>query len=95
MTQNEIFNASEAGAYLGGERKPLSYQTLANWRTAGIGPRFTRLNGRMIRYLRSDLDAWLAKQGRFSSTSEIIPQLVEALGARAVPASKLAVERAG
>ena len=70
MTTNTLLNAAEAGTYLGGERKPLSYQTLANWRTAGNGPRFTRLNGRMIRYLRNDLDAWLIKQGRFNSTSE-------------------------
>ena len=69
MPNNDVFSAAEAGVYLGGERKPLSYQTLANWRTAGSGPRFTRLNGRMIRYLRCDLDAWLAMQGRFGSTS--------------------------
>ena len=84
MPNNDVLNAAEAGVYLGGERKPLSYQTLANWRTAGNGPRFTRLNGRMIRYLRSDLDAWLAKQGRFASTSES-----SALGAE-VPARQAA-----
>lgn len=76
MQHNGMLNAAEAGVYLGGERKPLSYQTLANWRTAGNGPRFTRLNGRMIRYLRSDLDEWLARQGRYSSTSEDAPQLI-------------------
>lgn len=70
MPNIELLSAPEAGAYLGGERKPLSCQTLANWRTAGNGPKFTRLNGRMIRYLRSDLDAWLEQQGRFASTSE-------------------------
>lgn len=72
MPANELMNADEAGAYLGGASKPISYQTLANWRTAGNGPKFTRLNGRMIRYRRNDLDAWLSRQGHFCSTSEQI-----------------------
>lgn len=70
MPEDDLLSAAEAGVFLGGTSKPLSYQTLANWRTAGTGPRFTRLNGRMIRYRRSDLQAWLAQQGRYASTSE-------------------------
>lgn len=70
MQTSELLDAEEAGLYLGGVKKPLSYQTLANWRTAGKSPRFTRLNGRMIRYRRPDLDAWIAAQGSYASTSE-------------------------
>ena len=70
MPNSEFFDANEAGVYLGGASKPIPYQTLANWRTAGNGPKFARLNGRMIRYRRSDLDAWLSEQGCFGSTSE-------------------------
>lgn len=35
--------------------------TLASWRYRHIGPRFVRL-GRHVRYLRSDIDAYLAER---------------------------------
>ena len=72
MPDDDLLSAAEAGVLLGGASRPLSYQTLANWRTAGNGPKFTRLNGRMIRYRRSDLQTWLAQQGRYASTSEAV-----------------------
>ena len=36
-------------------------KTLANWRSAGKGPRSLRI-GRHVRYRRSDLLAWLEEQ---------------------------------
>ncbi|SBV00558.1 Helix-turn-helix domain-containing protein [Streptomyces sp. Ncost-T6T-1] len=44
------------------EELGVSPQTLANWRWAGVGPRYTKLgDGRTspIRYQRGDVDAWL------------------------------------
>jgi hypothetical protein len=48
--------ANEAAQYLGKPEK-----TLANWRSAGIGPPYYRVGG-SIRYDVADLDAWLAEQ---------------------------------
>lgn len=45
------------------EELDVSTQTLANWRWAGTGPRYTKLgDGRTspVRYNRRDVDAWLA-----------------------------------
>jgi hypothetical protein len=42
--------------------------TLAKWRMFGKGPRFIRINRRMIRYRRADVEAWLA-----SLTQETTP----------------------
>jgi predicted DNA-binding transcriptional regulator AlpA len=36
--------------------------TLANWRYLGRGPNFVRLGGRMVRYRRGDLEAWITDQ---------------------------------
>jgi hypothetical protein len=44
---------SAAAAVLG-----LTARTLANWRSAGRGPRYLKAGGR-VRYLRDDLDRWL------------------------------------
>ncbi|MBV2357811.1 helix-turn-helix domain-containing protein [Streptomyces sp. J2-1] len=44
------------------EELGVSPQTLANWRWAGSGPRYTKLgDGRTarVRYRRADVDAWL------------------------------------
>lgn len=43
----------EAADYLGQKQ-----QTLANWRSAGIGPPFYKV-GSSVQYLVADLDAWL------------------------------------
>lgn len=43
----------QAAAYLS-----VSAGTLANWRTKGTGPRY-RAVGRMVRYHRDDLDAFM------------------------------------
>jgi len=46
-------SADEAAQYLN-----LSRQTLDNWRPAGKGPPYCRLEGRVV-YRLNDLDAWL------------------------------------
>lgn len=52
-----------AGAYLGGEDSPLKPTTLADWRVDLVGPSFIKV-GRLIRYNKRDLDAYLNKQKR-------------------------------
>lgn len=52
-----VMPAAEAAAYLG-----LSPQTLANWRSRGKGPAYSRLGGSgrpVIVYRKEDLDAFL------------------------------------
>lgn len=34
--------------------------TLQNWRWQGVGPRFYKVGGRLVRYRRADLEAWLS-----------------------------------
>lgn len=34
-------------------------QTLRNWRSRGAGPRYRKVGDRMVRYLRSDLAAFV------------------------------------
>lgn len=34
--------------------------TLANWRALRIGPSFLKVGGRLVRYRRADLDAFIA-----------------------------------
>jgi uncharacterized protein Usg len=49
----QLMNTADASAYLG-----VRPQLLAQWRHEDRGPAF-HLLGRLIRYARSDLDAWL------------------------------------
>ena len=35
---------------------------MEGWRSAETGPTFYRMGGRLIRYFRSDLEAWLRKE---------------------------------
>ncbi|MBA9003775.1 helix-turn-helix transcriptional regulator [Thermomonospora cellulosilytica] len=51
-------NTDQAAAYLG-----VAKQTLANWRSTGRGPKFSR-RGRVVRYRWADLDAWMAGEQR-------------------------------
>jgi excisionase family DNA binding protein len=61
--QETYFRPREAADYLRS-----SESTLAKKRLNGDGPPFVRI-GRAIRYRRSDLDAWMARSVR-RSTSE-------------------------
>ena len=46
-------NCKETAEYLG-----VAHRTLQHWRSNGYGPKFI-LRGRILRYRRSDVDAWL------------------------------------
>lgn len=48
-----FLDPAESGEYLG-----LSVATLANWRSAGTGPEYLKVGGR-IRYRLADLDAFV------------------------------------
>jgi hypothetical protein len=58
-----------AGAHLGGAASPVSVRTLQRWRLEGGGPLFVKV-GRLVRYPRSDLDAWMATR-IYTSTSTL------------------------
>ena len=44
------------------ERFVVAEKTLANWRSAGVGPAYARIGGR-VRYREADLQAWVDAQG--------------------------------
>jgi excisionase family DNA binding protein len=46
----------EAAAYL--SVKP---STLRQWRYAGRGPAYSKINARLVRYQKPDLDRWLSE----------------------------------
>lgn len=56
LGNDELLTELQAAIFL-----TLSSRTLQAWRLKGVGPPYVRL-GRAIRYRRSDLVAWLAKQ---------------------------------
>ncbi len=58
------FNTSQASAYTG-----LAEKTLEGLRTRGGGPRFVKYGRKAVRYLRHDLDAFMARR-TVGSTSE-------------------------
>ena len=60
---DDLMGVSELGKYLGGVSKDRIYQ-----RTAGNEIPFVKV-GRLIKFRRSDIDQWLAKQ----STPAVIP----------------------
>ena len=53
----------EASDYMGG----LSPKTLQAWRFRGSGPRFFKI-GRLVRYLKNDLDEFLKSRSRTSTS---------------------------
>lgn len=64
LAKKERLNNEEAAKYLG-----LKAATLNKWRVYGEGPPFIKV-GRLVRYRRADLDAYLS--GRLvRSTSEL------------------------
>ncbi len=62
-----FYDETGAADYLAGE-KPLSIKTVQAWRHRGTGPTFYKI-GRLVRYLKSDLDDYLRSRV-CNSTSE-------------------------
>lgn len=54
MSDSQLLNAEQAAQYLG-----VAKQTLHNWRSSGRYRLPCLRVGRLVRYRRSDLDAWL------------------------------------
>ncbi|WP_185208157.1 AlpA family transcriptional regulator [Sphingomonas sp. NBWT7] len=57
ITPDGRMNRRDAASYLG-----LSYRTLGNWSSRGIGPASVRVGGRRF-YRVADLDAFIGAQG--------------------------------
>jgi len=62
--QPNTLTSKKAAGYLG-----ISEAVLRLWRSEGRGPRFFRAGEKLIRYRRSDLDAWI--ESRLSSAHEV------------------------
>lgn len=63
---SEYLTRKEAAGYLARIGCPISSATLQKYaanNNAGGGPAFTRYRWRLVRYKRSDLDAWAKKEG--------------------------------
>jgi len=58
--------APEAAAYLG-----MSPSTLAKMRLRGDGPAYSKAGPRIVIYDKTDLDDWLAKSRRWSTSERI------------------------
>lgn len=66
MAVKDTFNRKEAANYLTQKGYPITAATLAKYaanNNAGKGPPFTRFRWKMVRYSKTDLDAWAAKEG--------------------------------
>lgn len=53
---DDLLADTEAAAYL-----HVAVQTVRNWRWKRTGPKWSRIGQRIIRYRRSDLDAFIAR----------------------------------
>lgn len=54
LAPGDLVTEREAAASL-----HVTVSTLRNWRWKGVGPRFLKLGGRMVRYHRADLAAFV------------------------------------
>lgn len=64
-SQSELLSRKQAAAYLTSIGCPISIYTLANLASnnnEGKGPSFQRTRWKIIRYRKSDLDAWARKE---------------------------------
>jgi len=61
-----VLTEQETAAYL-----KLQINTLRKWRREGGGPRYIRCGGRLIRYIKADIDDWLNKNTFSSHAAEL------------------------
>jgi len=54
IEQQSTYTPKQAGKYVG-----ISEASLRLWRCEGRGPRYFRAGAKLIRYRKSDLDAWI------------------------------------
>jgi hypothetical protein len=55
--KDELYDTKTAAAYIN-----IDARTLEGWRYRGqVGPKFLRYSGRIVRYRRSDLDAFMER----------------------------------
>jgi hypothetical protein len=64
-----ILDEHDAGLFLGGEASPISIRTMQRKRTEGTGPAFIKI-GQLVRYLKSDLEEYLLKCRKRSTSDE-------------------------
>jgi excisionase family DNA binding protein len=70
--QADIITEEEAAALLRVKRF-----TMRKWRREGGGPRFIRCGGRLIRYIKTDIDDWLSKNSFSSHAAELRAHLTK------------------
>ena len=63
-----LYDEEAAGRYIGGAESPISTRTMQRWRLEGVGPVYVKL-GRLVRYRRHDLDAFLEERTCTSTSS--------------------------
>jgi len=64
-TSRRLMTTAEAAEYLG-----VSESLLHQWRGKGVGPRFTKMGPRMVRYQQSDLDDYCQDLPTYQSNAE-------------------------
>ena len=62
----EIYTEAETAGYL-----KLKIYTLRKWRREGGGPPYIRCGGRLIRYIKADIDDWLNDNTFVSHAAEL------------------------
>lgn len=62
-----LYDEEAAGRYIGGTASPISTRTMQRWRLEGVGPVYVKL-GRLVRYRRHDLDAFLEERTCISTS---------------------------
>ena len=55
--ESEFLTSGQAAQFL-----QVSINTLSCWRSRGTGPSYVKLGKRLIRYRKSDLDAWIKSE---------------------------------
>ena len=75
-----LYDEEAAGKYIGGAASPISTRTMQRWRLEGIGPVYVKL-GRLVRYRRHDLDAFLEER-TCTSTSMATGEQNQTAGSR-------------